>query len=141
MIRVIIIICGVIAIGLAFMSVRTSDTTLEFACDDFTNQGSAVSEEVVVDSWADSLIVSLCANPTTGFEWKLTELTDPTVLEYESNEYIAPESAEVAGAAGKEVWSFKVLRPGETTISMEYSRPWEGGEKATRTFVLSAVVE
>ena len=46
----------------------------------------------------------------------------------------------MVGAGGVENWTFKALAKGETTISMEYSRPWEGGEKAAQTFELTVVV-
>jgi len=45
------------------------------------------------------------------------------------------------GTPGEEVCTFKALKKGETTISMEYSRPWEGSEKTTWTFVLTVVVK
>ena len=37
-----------------------------------------------------------------------------------------PET-EMVGAGGKEVWTFKGVRPGETTVELEYVRPWEAG--------------
>ena len=45
------------------------------------------------------------------------------------------------GTAGQEIWTFKALRPGTSTISMDYSRPWEGGEKGEWTFKLTVVVK
>ena len=39
---------------------------------------------------------------------------------------MAPET-EMVGAGGQEVWTFKAIEPGETTIDMEYVRPWETG--------------
>ena len=37
--------------------------------------------------------------------------------------------------------TFRVLSQGVSKISFEYSRPWEDGEKAEWTFVLSVVAE
>jgi predicted secreted protein len=31
----------------------------------------------------------------------------------------------MVGAGGKEIWTFKALGSGKTTIDMEYVRPWE----------------
>ena len=39
---------------------------------------------------------------------------------------MAPET-EMVGAGGKEVWTFQGVRPGETTVGLEYVRPWETG--------------
>jgi len=92
-----------------------------------------------------SLIVTLESNPTTGFKWELTEVTDQTVLELVESKYEPGKEARqeppVPGAGGTEIWSFKALKKGETTISMEYSQPWEQGVKAAETFVLTVVVK
>lgn len=33
----------------------------------------------------------------------------------------------MAGAGGKEIWTFEGVRPGETTVELQYVRPWEEG--------------
>ena len=45
------------------------------------------------------------------------------------------------GGAGKEIWTFKALKKGTSTVSMEYSRPGEGGEKGHWTFVAAVIVK
>jgi len=87
-----------------------------------------------------SLTVTLESNPTTGFEWELASNTDEAVLELVGSKYEAPEGA-VPGAGGKEVWTFKALKKGNSTISMEYSRSWEEGVETAETFVLTVVVK
>ena len=136
----IIAICAVVVIGLIVTYFPATEVTVDVSRDDFMEQGGAISEEVLANQWVDLVIVTLCSNPTTGFEWELTEITDEVVLMHSENEYI-PDAEGVAGAAGKEVWTFKVLRPGESTISMEYGRPWEGGTEATWTFTLDVVTK
>jgi inhibitor of cysteine peptidase len=85
--------------------------------------------------------VTLCSNPTTGFQWsKNADIADETVLQQYEHNSIPPEGTEVIGTAGKDVWSFKSMKAGTTTISFEYSRPWEGGEKGEWTFELNVVV-
>ncbi len=46
----------------------------------------------------------------------------------------------MVGADGIEVWTFKALKIGTSDISMEYSQPWEGGEKDAYGFFLTVVV-
>ena len=112
--------------------------------DDFMEQKHISKEvEVAVDG---SLTVTLCSNPTTGFLWsESADISDQTVLEQTGHEYIAPEGEgdepPAPGTAGKEVWTFTALKKGMTEVSMEYGRPWEGGEKAEWTFVLTVVVK
>jgi len=43
---------------------------------------------------------------------------------------------EVSGMKGKEIFTFKTLKKGVSTIDFKYSRPWEGGEKGEWTFKL-----
>lgn len=113
--------------------------------------GSVAPSEVSVDeshngkkveiAVAGALTVTLESNPTTGFQWELASISDQAVLEKQSNTFEAPEDTGMVGAPGKEVWTFKALKKGSSTISMEYSQPWEGGTKAAETFSLTVVVK
>ena len=107
--------------------------------DDFMEQKHISKEvEVAVDG---SLTVTLGSNQTTGFKWELAEITGESVLEYVDDEYVPPEDTGVVGAGGREIWTFKALKKGTTEVSMEYSQPWEGGEKTEWTFALTVVVK
>ena len=108
-------------------------------CDAFMrNNHISTNTEVRVDG---VITVVLCSNPTTGFQWsELAEIGDVLVVEQVDHEF-TPPAAGTAGASGKDTWTFKSLKKGTTTISMEYSRPWEGGEKAEWTYVLTVVVK
>ncbi len=89
-----------------------------------------------------SLIVTLESNPgSTGFQWELTKISDETVLQKVDQKYEPPEEGSAVGAPGKEIWTFKGLKKGQSSISMEYSQPWEGGTKAAQTFELTVVVK
>jgi inhibitor of cysteine peptidase len=94
-----------------------------------------------------SLQVALNSNPSTGFKWELSENSDPTVLEKVSNIFETPMvkrkegEPPLVGAGGKEFWNFKALKKGKSVLSMEYSRPWEGGEKGVNKFSLTVIVE
>ena len=71
----------------------------------------------------------------------IREITDETVLEEESHAYVATESEAMVGADGKEVWTFKALKEGESTIIMEYRRPWEQEVEPDKVFILTVVVK
>ena len=91
-----------------------------------------------------SLTATLESNPSTGFSWALVSISDPNVLEEGGHEFEAAQATPerpVVGASGQEVWTFKALKKGKSTISMEYSQPWEGGTKAAKTFVLTVLVD
>jgi inhibitor of cysteine peptidase len=111
---------------------------VKISIDDFTSQKN-ISKEIAVSA-GDSFKVSLESNPTTGFSWpEQAQVNDTAVLKQMNHEYVEPDS-ELMGAPGQEVWTFKALKKGTATISMEYSRTWEGGEKAEWTFVLAVTV-
>ena len=101
---------------------------------------SPVSEEVEI-AVGGSLVVHLESNPTTGFKWELSEITDQMVLKQDGEPEFVPPDEAIPGAGGKEIWTFKALSKGTSTISMEYSRPWEGGEKAEWTYTLTVIVK
>ena len=117
--------------------------SLELSTDYFTHV-NAVTREVEVAK-GGTITITLGSNQTTGFQWsELAQIGDATIMEQTSHEYVALEAesgAEVMGAPGKEEWTFKALKSGTTTISMEYSRPWENGEKGVWKFSLTVTVK
>ncbi len=75
----------------------------------------------------ETLTVTLGSNPTTGFRWsEEAEISDETVVQQVSHRYVGKEyeTPPPPGTSGEEVWIFKALKKGTTTIYMEYSRPW-----------------
>jgi len=140
------LMCAMVAISVSLVACLPTpkEVSLEASCDDFLKQQHVSKEvKVAVDG---SLTVTLCSNPTTGFQWSETaQISDQTVLQQLGHKYVAPEAKgdrpPAPGTPGKEVWTFKALKKGESTISMEYSRPWEGGEKGAWTFNLTVVVK
>ena len=139
-----ILMCTMVAISLllAACSPAIKQASVEVSCDDFMKDKHVNKEvEVAVDS---SLTVTLCSNPTTGFQWsESANIGDQAVLAQVDHEFISPEHEPPPppGTPGQEVWAFKALKQGTTELSMEYSRPWEGGEKGTWTFLLTVAVK
>jgi len=137
-----ILVCIMVAISLCLSAClpTSKQVSVDVSCDDFMKQNHISQEaEVAVDG---SLTVTLCSNPTTGFQWvESAQISDQTVLQQTDHKFVPPEEAGIVGAAGQEIWTFQTLKKGTSTISMEYSRPWEGGEKGEWTFVLTVTVK
>lgn len=115
------------------------DVKVELGYEDFTEQPH-YSGSVKIGI-GGKITVVLFSNPTTGFSWsESAQISDQGVLQQTSHTFLPPESNQT-GAGGKEVWTFKALRPGMSTVYLEYGRPWEGGEKKVWTFNLSVLVE
>ncbi len=124
------------------VSPAPNKVSVAVTCDDFMSQ-KHISEQFEIQA-GGSLTVTLCSNPTTGFEWsEEAQISDTNVLEQVEHEFISPESdpPPPPGTPGQEVWTFEALKAGTATISMEYSRPWEGGEKAEWTYTLTVTVK
>ena len=141
-----------VAVVLTVLTACSSSPTqvaVEVSYDDFMEVKDTISRhvskeiEVSVDS---SFTVTLWSNATTGFKWsELAIIRDHNVVQQIGHEYIAPVdnggTPSPPGTAGNEVWTFKALKKGTSDISMEYSQPWEGGEKDAFGFFLTVVVK
>jgi inhibitor of cysteine peptidase len=129
----------IMALSLLACSSAPKEVSIGVSIDDLMNQNH-VSQQVEVPA-GGLLTVTLGSNPTTGFSWgDEAQISDSSILQQVSHEYIAPDS-ELAGAAGQEEWKFTALKKGTATVSMEYSRPWEGGEKGEWTYTLAVTVK
>ena len=116
---------------------------ISVSCDEFSASRN-ISKEVQL-TVGSSVTVALCSNPTTGFQWGQAQIADPTVAAETDHKFVEPgksvDGQPLMGAPGQDVWTFKALKKRSTTISIDYSRPWEGGEKAEWTFNLSITVK
>ncbi len=134
-----VLVCSLLALSLSLLACTSKQLSLEISCDDFMKD-QHFNWKVGVNA-GDSVTVTLCSNRTTGFQWtELAQIGSETVLKQTNHEFVLPEG-DVPGAAGKEVWTFKALKKGTTDVSLEYSRPWEGGEKAEWTFTATVTVK
>jgi predicted secreted protein len=136
--RVLILISAVL-----LLNACSSQASIEVSCDDF-DQNSNQTGELAVPVGKE-FTLTLCSNPTTGFQWsEEVKISDEGMIAQVNHVLVPPSGGEddpPPGAAGEEVWTFKSLQAGKSTVSLEYSRPWEGGEKGTWTYVLTVEVK
>lgn len=117
--------------GVKEIAITTSD---EF------DQNQYIQKEVEIAK-GDTLVVTLFSNGTTGFNWdENARIADAEIIQQLKHEYISPET-NIPGAPGVEQWTFEAVNIGMTTVHLEYSRPWEGGEKGVWTFDLNVTVK
>ena len=119
-------------------AIASSAAKVEISCDQFQENHHSMNQ---IDlGVGDTVTIDLCSNPTTGFQWKENPgISNASVLEQTSHEFV-PLGTDVPGQAGREVWVFKTLKKGESTVSFEYSQPWDGGMKNEWTYTLTVTV-
>jgi|GEM_PF-1047053 len=89
--------------------------------------------------------VELESNPTTGYQWQLLKPLDGMMLDAAGKRFQAPPQPAgkppMVGVGGKDVWTFKALRAGETTIEFKYVRPWEKDTPPVKTAAFGVVIK
>ena len=68
--------------------------------------------------------ISLPSNPTTGYGWQFAKHPEAQVLKLLGSEF-KPAQSRLMGAGGTQVWTFKALAQGKTTLALNYVRAWE----------------
>lgn len=134
--RMLFLVCAIIFL-LPFLSGCGKPAIVSIECDEFMEQKN-VSRQIEV--WpAYAVTVFLCSNPSTGFSWSESAvISDQSVIKQKYHEFTAPEDPR-PGAPGQEMWQFRALEKGTSTIKMEYSRP--GKDEPEWTFTLTVLVK
>ncbi|MBQ4365091.1 MAG: protease inhibitor I42 family protein [Clostridia bacterium] len=84
---------------------------------------------------------SFDANASTGYSWAQQTDGDSVVLEKEFYTSPKPEANGVAlaGQGGTQYYNYRAVKPGTTTITFTYQRPWEN-EPPIKTYVAIVIV-
>jgi inhibitor of cysteine peptidase len=103
----------------------------------------ANSGEEVTLAVNGALAVTLSSNTDGGYQWNdNANISNGTVLRQTGNEYYPPTSSSLVGAPGTEIWVFKALKAGKSTISLEDRRSWEPITiSPVSTFTLTVMVQ
>lgn len=89
------------------------------------------------------LRLKLESNPTTGYQWVLSEYTDTGIIF--QKDYIfseKDENEELVGVGGIEIFVFEAINSGKTELILSYIRPWEKEEpKEEFIFKINIIVK
>lgn len=104
----------------------------------FTTLMSCASENEIMLKVGQTVKIMLKSNPTTGYSWQINPpLSQQAIIYLKSKGFKSPKNPRI-GQGGSQYWVFKGKKPGKTTISLEYKRPWEtewpAAEVKTYTF-------
>jgi inhibitor of cysteine peptidase len=104
-----------------------------------TTLTASASGTTVQTSVGEHLLISLEANPTTGYLWQVQSGLDTAVVSFVGQDYQeGPAASGVVGAGGTDTLEFLAAGAGTTTIDLAYARA--GGAPAS-TFSVTVEVK
>lgn len=80
------------------------------------------------------------SNPSTGYHWDRIGDLDESIVQFVSSEYRAAGPA-MPGSGGREVWTFKAVAPGETTVVLGYYPPSNDPVEPAQTVTFTIIVK
>ena len=84
------------------------------------------------------VIITLEANPTTGYTWEVAEAPGGQVMR-QAGEIEFESDSDAIGAGGVQTVRFEVLNAGRTSLKLVYHRPWETDVEPLDTFSIQVV--
>jgi predicted secreted protein len=126
-----------VLVGLLLGGCSGSDG-LTINCETFEDNFEQAAETTVATG--EEITVTLCVLSNRGYHWtEEATIDNPAVVEQLSYEYV-PDRSPMGGIPGKEVWVFRALEPGTTTISLEHTQPSGLNRQGVWTYQLTVTV-
>jgi predicted secreted protein len=129
-----VVIAVVIIAGLRCTVANNTQTPLSYEAYQYTDPARPL-----IVSPGDKFFIVIASNRTTGFSWQIAKPINEKVVKLQGLEYL-PAKSNLVGAGGKEIWAFNAVAPGQTIISLRYSRPWEKGKPPKQEAVYTVIV-
>jgi len=98
------------------------------------------ADQTIEVNAGDTFVITFAYNQFTGFKWQLRDPLDKEMLELVGVKYVLG-AARFRGFGGKEIWTFKALKVGQTTISLKHIKPAAGGAPPTKEKTFSVSVK
>ncbi|KTD82400.1 protease inhibitor I42 family protein [Legionella waltersii] len=94
---------------------------------------------ITVDKKEPIFVVSLPANPTTGYQWSVEQF-DQTLFSLTSSNYLRPQS-KLIGAGGTMRFTFTlkkgIVYPNQTKMTFKYARSWEPDSASVKNVTIN----
>jgi inhibitor of cysteine peptidase len=104
-------------------SPSTSTPTLPPTAETPTTLPEPTDPTQLITVKADDIFnLVLPSNPSTGYRWEILSELDETIVEFVEQNYFAEEPV-MPGSGGMDVWTFRAVSAGETTIVLGYYPP------------------
>ncbi len=103
---------------------RLEPVSVKISCEEFRARNHIRKTARLAEH--GRLEVTLCSNPSTGYEWSdSAQISNHTVL-WQTSHMTLPSTGSGVGSPTQERWVFQGLNEGQSKISLEYGRSWEG---------------
>lgn len=104
-----------------------------------TETVSTAGDHDITMAVGNTLKVTLSANHSTPLWWAAdAQIGDPTILQQTSHQYVASNTT---GGPGTEVWTFKALKAGTTTITNQETNVANNGTPPQNTLTVKITVQ
>jgi inhibitor of cysteine peptidase len=87
----------------------------------------------------DTFPLRLSTNPSTGYSWSIGQQPDAKVVCLLQTSMVKAAVA-LTGAPQSQVWTFRAVSPGTTTLTLIYARPFDHGAAPAKTVTLTFTV-
>lgn len=116
------------------------DTTAPKA--DTIELSAANDSNTVTVATGKDIVISLAGNPTTGYGWKIGQITGEAIKAQGEPTYVADAHLPgIVGAGGTFVFKLHAVKTGTSTVGLVYVRPWEKDTLPVKTFTVTIKVQ
>ncbi len=88
----------------------------------------------------ETLVFRVPSNPSTGYSWSVSQKGDPSVATSVGNVMESRDESRASrgnvGSVENELWLFRAVGQGSTTVTLSYLRPWETDVHPSRVAVV-----
>ena len=95
--------------------------------------------QLITATAGETFDIILPSNPSTGYHWNIIGELDESIVQRVAQDYIAEEPVK-PGSGGMDVWTFRAVDSGDTTIELGYFPPDENPDPF-ETVIFSISVE
>ena len=78
--------------------------------------------QLITVASGEAFDIVLPSNSSTGYRWNVIPELDENIVQFVEQGYIA-EQPVIPGSGGMDIWTFRAVSPGETTIMLGYYPP------------------
>ena len=117
-----------------FTGVTMSGLTSDSSPAQFENR------KIVSLKRGETISIVLPSNQSTGYSWNLAPSSASSGLKRLGHKYQAP-SRSPPGAEGQDLWTFQAESTGDSSLLLQYTRPWEKNQHAAVSLTVTVRVE